>query len=253
MKKIILTLLASTFCLSAQNQDAGKKELPQWVVDLKALSDDDQKEYSKISQRCKQLFDQKRIFECLAAIWEAEDIYTGNPGLLNLRGACYVEFRNFDKALKAFDVALEIQKSDFNVRFNIAEIKFVSQKYQEALTDLEALYKEAVEDPNYANMVSLIQFKTVLCKLKLKAPEGAKAIIDETDFLSDSPLYYYGNAALEYSMDKGAEAEKWLARARRIFQNPQILAPWQDTLIEFGYIKSFYGGDLEIESAPEGE
>ena len=31
--------------------------------------------------------------------------------------------------------------------------------------------------------------------------------------------------------------------ANRIFQDPNILAPWQDTLVEYGYIKSFYGGD----------
>ena len=35
-----------------------------------------------------------------------------------------------------------------------------------------------------------------------------------------------------------------LARAGRIFQSPEVLAPWQDTLVEYGYIKSFYGNDL---------
>ena len=250
MKKITLALLASTLCLSAQEPKSaeGEKKTPQWLIDIQALNEEVQTEYSKSALRCKQLFDQKRIFECLAEIRKAEAIYDKNPAILNLRGACYVEFRNFDKALDAFKLALDIQKGDFNVRFNIAEIKFVSQDYQASLTDLETLYKEAKEDPQYASMIPLIRFKTVLCKLKLKDEEGAKAIIGETDFLSDSPLYYYGNAALEYHVDNGREAEKWLARARRIFRNPQILAPWQDTLIEFGYIKSFYGGDLEVES-----
>ena len=86
--------------------------------------------------------------------------------------------------------------------------------------------------------------------VKLNDADGAKEYIADTDFLSDSPIYYYGNAALEYNNDNGAEAEKWLARARRVFGNPRILAPWQDTLIEFGYVKSFYGGDLELESGP---
>jgi hypothetical protein len=30
--------------------------------------------------------------------------------------------------------------------------------------------------------------------------------------------------------------------AGRVFANPAVIAPWQDTLIEFGYIESFYGG-----------
>ena len=224
MKKITLALLASTLCLAAQKPETAnkeKQEIPQWAADIRALSEEDQTEYLKSSQRCKLLFDQKRIFECLAEIRKAEKIYDRNPGILNLRGACYVEFRNFDKALEAFNVALEIQKGDFNVRFNIAEIKFVSKKYQESLADLDELFKEASGNPKFANMIPLIKFKSLLCKLKLNDPEGAKALLADTDFLSDSPIYYYGNAALEYSADNSTEAEKWLARARRIFPQPK--------------------------------
>ena len=39
------------------------------------------------------------------------------------------------------------------------------------------------------------------------------------------------------------KAEEWLAMAGRIFRDPNVLAPWQDTLVEYGYIKSFYGED----------
>jgi hypothetical protein len=31
--------------------------------------------------------------------------------------------------------------------------------------------------------------------------------------------------------------------AVRVFNNPAVIAPWQDSLIEYGYIQSFYGGD----------
>ena len=253
MKNITLALLASTICLSAQKPDAPEAkvpETPQWILDINALSEDDQKEYGEKAGRCKHLFDQKRIFECLAEIRKTEAIYDGNPGIMNLQGACYVEFRNFEKALASFNKALEIQKGDFNVRFNIAEIKFVSQDYKAALTDLETLFAEAENEPKYESMIPLIDFKIILCKLKLKDVEGATAIVDKFDFLSDSPIFYYGKAALEYNADNAVEAERWLARARKIFRNPKILAPWQDTLIEFGYIKSFYGGDLDVESGP---
>ena len=33
--------------------------------------------------------------------------------------------------------------------------------------------------------------------------------------------------------------------AGRVFRDPNILAPWQDTLVEYGYIKSFYGDNDE--------
>jgi hypothetical protein len=57
----------------------------------------------------------------------------------------------------------------------------------------------------------------------------------------DSPFYYYAQAALAYESKNTLKAEEWLAIASRVFRNPAALASWQDTLIEFGYIKSFYG------------
>jgi hypothetical protein len=35
--------------------------------------------------------------------------------------------------------------------------------------------------------------------------------------------------------------------ANRVFQNSGMLSAWQDTLIEFGYIASFYGGNADAE------
>ena len=46
---------------------------------------------------------------------------------------------------------------------------------------------------------------------------------------------------MAYHDKDDSTAERWRTSARRIFRYPQILAPWEDTLIEFGYVKSFYG------------
>jgi hypothetical protein len=68
-------------------------------------------------------------------------------------------------------------------------------------------------------------------------------LAEKYDFLDDSPFHYYAKAALAYEAEDLLKAEEWLAVAARIFQDPNILAPWQDTLVEYGYIKSFYGDD----------
>ena len=64
---------------------------------------------------------------------------------------------------------------------------------------------------------------------------------DEWD---DSPFYYYSRAAILYHNDEKLEAEKMLRNVRFVWRNDNSLAAWQDTLIEFGYIRSFYGGDI---------
>ena len=88
-----------------------------------------------------------------------------------------------------------------------------------------------------------MEFKILLCKKKLGLDDDVLILADKYDYLDDSPYYYYCKAALAYEEENLIEAEQWLARAKRIFRDPNVLAPWQDTLVEYGYIKSFYGED----------
>lgn len=256
MRVFIISLLATSLLVTAQDgpaveADAPKKqEKPQYVIDLEALTRDEAVAYTNAFRRANYLFQQKRIFESLEAVEELEAIYAKNPASLTLRGACYVEFRAFDKARISFAKALKFSPDNFNVRFNLAEIEFVTKNYAKALEILNLLLLEAGDNRTTSTMIPLIEFKILLCKIRTDDISGAEDIVAKTDFLDDSPLFYFGKAALEYAKDNGVEAETWLARASRIFRTDDggLLAPWQDTLIEFGYIKSFYGGDLEVES-----
>jgi hypothetical protein len=83
----------------------------------------------------------------------------------------------------------------------------------------------------------------LLCLKKLGKDAEATILAEKYDYLDDSPFYYYAKAAISYDNKDLIKAEEWLARAKRIFRDPNILAPWQDTLVEFGYIKSFYGNE----------
>ena len=91
----------------------------------------------------------------------------------------------------------------------------------------------------------LAEFKIMLCKKKLGKDAEVKALAEKYDFLDDSPYYYYAQAALAYDEKDLTKAEEWLARANRIFNDNNLIAPWQDTMVEYGYIKSFYGSDAE--------
>ena len=83
----------------------------------------------------------------------------------------------------------------------------------------------------------------LLCMKKLGMDAEAAALADKYDFLDDSPFHYFAQAALAYDKKDLIKAEEWLAIAGRIFQDPNVIAPWQDTLVEYGYIKSFYGDE----------
>lgn len=195
--------------------------------------------------RAVELFQQKRIFETLDELAKAEVIFDQSPDLANLRGSCYVEMRNFDRALAEFKRAAEMVPGNPSHDFNIAEVYFVTGEWQKSHDLFEKILKD-LPDSNFP-LKRLIEFKVLLCLKKLDRSEEAAAMAKRYDFQDDSPFHYYAEAALAYEAGDVTKAEEWIARAGRVFGDPVILAPWQDTLVEYGYIKSFYGEGAESE------
>jgi len=205
------------------------------------LPQEQRERFVKHIQEANRLFRDKRIFETLSELDKADTIFKDSPESLNLRGSCYVEFRSFDKAMDAFRAAEKLSPGNPSVRFNMGEVLFVKNQWQEAHDVFQELLKVLPKqrDDSFAR---LIEFKILLCKLRINKKEEAIALAGKYDPLEDdSPFYYYAQAALAYENKNTLKAEEWLAIASRVFRNQAALASWQDTLIEFGYIKSFYG------------
>lgn len=244
MKQIPFLLLLLLSPLHAQEaaapEEAAKELLPE-QKDFLNLPEEQRKEFAQNFGEAARFFQQKRIFECLDALEKAEKVFPKSAELLNLRGSCYVEMRAFDKASAAFEEAIRISPKNTSIRFNIAEVLFVTKQWQKAHDIFQEILKEIPE--GNMSLARLVEFKILLCKKKLGQDEEALIMAEKYDFQDDSPYYYYAKAALAYDGEKLLEAEEWLARANRIFRDPNIIAPWQDTLVEYGYIKSFYGDD----------
>jgi Tfp pilus assembly protein PilF len=203
------------------------------------LPEESRKTFIKHIEEATRVFQQKRIFETLEELEKAAKIFKDSPELHNLRGSCYVEMRSFEKALAEFHKALAFAKDNPSVEFNIGEVYFVTKEWQKALDIFEKIIKKL--PPENLALGRLVEFKMLLCLNKLGKKDEVTILSEKYDFLDDSPFYYYAQAALAYEAQDLIKAEEWLARAGRIFQDPNVLAPWQDTLVEYGYIKSFYG------------
>lgn len=205
------------------------------------LPEENRKDFIKRLGEATRLFQQKRIFETLEELEKATQIFADSPEIYNLRGSCFVEMRSFDKALADFQKAASFTKDNPSIEFNIAEVLFVTKEWQKSLDLFEKIMK--VLPPENIALGRLIEFKILLCKKKLGKNDEVTILAEKYDFLDDSPFYYYAKAALAYDAEDLVKAEEWLAIAGRIFQDPNVLAPWQDTLVEYGYIKSFYGDE----------
>lgn len=249
--KALLVIVALAAPLTAQNETAPDGKAPAGEEALapnqKAflnLPEESRKEFIKHLTEANRIFQQKRIFETLEELDKATRIFADSPEILNLRGSCYVEMRSFDKALSEFNKASALSKENPSIEFNIGEVHFVTKEWQKALDIFEkVLTALAASQQNTTALSRLVEFKILLCKKKLGRDNEATILAEKYDFLDDSPFHYYAKAALAYDANDQIKAEEWLAIAGRIFQDPNILAPWQDTLVEYGYIKSFYGED----------
>ncbi|MDB6077494.1 MAG: repeat-containing protein, partial [Akkermansiaceae bacterium] len=185
----------------------------------------------------------KRIFEAIDKLSAASKIFPDHPELKTLEGACYVEFRAFDKARACFVRANELAPDQAAIVFNLGELEYVTKDWAKAEVTLTKVLDLVKDDKSQFQLARLVEFKILLCKLKLDKVDEAKKLADKYDFMDDSPYPYYAEAAIAYQEKREIDAEGALARAGRIFQNPAVLSPWQDTLIEFGYIKGFFGGE----------
>lgn len=248
-----LSLLVLFTPLAAQNETKPAEKAP--AADAKTLMPNQQaflnlpeerrNEFIKHLGEANRLFQQKRIFETLEEIEKAMKIFTDSPEVYNLRGSCFVEMRSFEKALADFQKAISYTKDNPSIEFNIAEVYFVTKEWKKSVDLFEKIMK--VLPPENIALGRLVEFKILLCKKKLGLKDEVTILAEKYDFLDDSPFYYYAQAALAYDNNNLIKAEEWLAIAGRIFRDPNVLAPWQDTLVEYGYIKSFYGDEPAAE------
>jgi len=225
--------------------DKGAAKPPALSLNQRAflnLPEERRKEFGKHIGEADRLFREKRVFETIDELEKAAVIFQDSPELLNLRGSCYVEFRAFEKAMEAYRAAEKLSPDNPSIQFNIGEILFVTKKWQPSMDLFEKVLK-TMNPKNDTPLMRLIEFKIQLCKIKLGQKEEAEILAEKYDFFDDSPYYYYAHAAICYEKGDLVKAEEWLSMASRVFQDPNIISPWQDTLVEFGYIKSFYGED----------
>jgi tetratricopeptide (TPR) repeat protein len=244
MKKLHLLILLLLVPLEAQETAApenGLMNLTPSQRELATLPQEQRKEFVKHYGEAMRLFQQKRIFESLDALGKAEKIFPDSEDLLNMRGLCYIEMRAFDKAGAALEKAIKVSPKSTGIRFNLAEVFFVSKQWKKSHDLFQDVLMEIPESDK--PLARLTEFKILLCKKKLGQKDDALILAEKYDFQDDSPYHYYAKAVQAYEAEKLPEAEEWLARAKRIFREPGVIDPWQDTLAEYGYLKSFYGED----------
>jgi tetratricopeptide (TPR) repeat protein len=151
---------------------------------------------------------------------------------LDLRGCAYMEQGKFDDAAKAFEAAHNASFAAFAPRLHAGDLLLRQKKFSEARDIYEALLKEK----NILISNERLRFGVLMTYLGEHNEQGAQNALQHIGFPTQTPAYYYAQAAWGFAHGKDGEAKKWISAAGKIFDANAI--PWfAHPLYEFGWIK----------------
>lgn len=202
---------------------------------LQKLSPEKRQKYALLISEASKLVQGIRIQEALERIFEAEAIYADYHGLQNLKGAAYTKVRDFEKATQCFKRTLELNPNSMEAKFNLAEMSFVEKQYEQALADFNQLLKDNPRFP--AQTRNLLLYKIYLSTLLLDRDAEAEKMLAGFNYMSDTPEYYYANAAKQFHAKDDEGAREWLKSASRIYDKG-LQDLFIDSLVEVGWIQT---------------
>ncbi|CAN5395114.1 hypothetical protein BH23VER1_BH23VER1_33730 [soil metagenome] len=213
---------------------------------LKDLSKEEIQKVGILVNEAGQFIQGIRLQEGLANLYEAEQLAPELFQIHNLTGAAYTKMRDFEKARASFERAVQLAPDVFHAQFNLAEIEFVTDNFEVAESEFLRLLEENPEMD--LGTRRLLEYKVLVCRLKLDDEAGAKEQLAKFTYLDDTPAYYASNAAIAFNQaaktsDKEKKAaareaaQQWLQSARNIYTEQQVEV-FLDALVEAGWIET---------------
>jgi tetratricopeptide (TPR) repeat protein len=147
-----------------------------------------------------------------------------------LRGSIYAGQKQWDKADHDYEVALVIDPDNVIVKFDLADLKFMQKKYDDARSGF-------VEMQSDKDMGDFATYKIFLCDLLGAHEDVAARELEAFDQVGGNPSYYFANAAWDLVHNKIGDAAGWLKSAKYIYANsPQKFARYTASLTSLGYL-----------------
>lgn len=207
------------------------------------LNEAQRKEYQESIRSAQDDFKQKKIFSAIEHLKEAEKIFNEDANAIFFRGLCYAELHEFDKAKEYYEKALELEPDHYGIKINMAEMAYFQRQWESAYQQ----YKKLLDDrgERLGSQKELTEFKVLVCLsyLSKEAPSKEKYVPlyqkgrEMYSYLDDTPYFYYASALEEYGKGNSEKGLEWVAKAYRVFSDPVLLASWDKTLIDCGYLK----------------
>ena len=174
-----------------------------------------------------------RLDSALAKLDQRDKTKKESAEALDLRGAIALEQGNFDAARQAFTEAHQREPDLFAPRLHLGDLAFRAKKYREA----RAIYEQLLRETNVLISNERTRYGLLLIALATRDEAAAQTALAKIKFPTQSPAYYFAQAAFEFARGHNGAAQKWIATAREIFA-PPLLAWFARPFYDLGWEKT---------------
>ncbi len=181
----------------------------------------------------KREFHQSKLDAALAILDEIDRSGTPRAQSLDLRGCILMEQRKLDESLAAFRAAHEADPALFAPRLHIGDVLLRQQKWEEART----AYDDVMRETNILISHEKLRFAVLMTHLGAGDKAGGQTALDRITFPTETPAYYYAQAAWAFANGNKREGDKWMRTAADIF-DAKTTAWFARPFFELGWIKT---------------
>jgi len=183
-------------------------------------------------EAAKREFQQGKFDSALAMLNDSEKRGDPTAKSLVLKGRIYAEQQKYDEATAAFDAAYKLDPES-SARLFLADMLVRQKKWPEA----RAIYESAMKETLILISNERLRYGVLIASLGAKDDEGSRIAFEKLPFPTESPAYYYSQAAWAFAHAAKGDGDKWIRRADEIF--PAKSTAWfARPLFDFGWIKT---------------
>lgn len=238
--RFLLTGLLGLFTLSlplaAQQQQT--TPVAKWLADFSNLPKEARAEYIELFRQAKIAYATGDWVICYAHLEECELIYNKNPHVWNLRAVCLIAQKKLEEAEQELSKAQKELPHDETTVMNIANLHMARGEYRQCIEGLRSII-DSLPDPVSQPLVDILTFRIYLCHIMLGERKEAGKLVSHLTPLSDTPLYYYSQAALHISRGNRNQARQDIQAADTIYAKGNATLPYLRAIQASGLEEKF--------------
>ena len=180
----------------------------------------------------KREFQQGNLDAALSILDELDKSGGPRAQSLDLRGCILMEQRRLEDALGSFRAAHEADPALFAPRLHIGDALLRQQKWEEA----RAAYDVVMRETNILISHEKLRFAVLMTYLGAGDRTGGRGAFERITFPTETPAYYYAQAAWAFANADKREGDKWMRTAGDIF-DAKTTAWFARPFFELGWTK----------------